>query len=220
MSTNRQSLIGSVLERKPNGIVTSPKPIGLNSQGFPTAQHRSKSAFARNREEARKLASTAKETRPRAPPVIASNSRIDTGDAGPERPTTDDWRERMSTENEMRVANMTDDERDAEKQDILERFGAGIGDVLMRARLAREKNPAKDRWPTQKPKPTSPVPPPKVDHTEVFGELPEGTAVLSDINFNNILRSHPILVPITEDEPTPSKPSGRGACNRCPSPHC
>ena len=35
--------------------------------------------------------------------------------------------------------NMTEEEREEERREILERFGANVGDLLKRARLAREK---------------------------------------------------------------------------------
>ena len=41
-------------------------------------------------------------------------------------------------EKEERVADMTEEEREDEIQQILERFGSSVGDVLKRARLARE----------------------------------------------------------------------------------
>ena len=50
-----------------------------------------------------------------------------------------DWRDRISKENEEIVASMDDAEREEERRQILERFGTNIGDVLKRARLAREQ---------------------------------------------------------------------------------
>ena len=49
-----------------------------------------------------------------------------------------DWRQQISKENEERVADMTEEQREEEIQQILERFGTSVGDVLKRARLARE----------------------------------------------------------------------------------
>ena len=49
-----------------------------------------------------------------------------------------DWRDQISRENEERVQNMTEEERERERQEIIERFGSHVGDVLRRARLARE----------------------------------------------------------------------------------
>jgi len=44
----------------------------------------------------------------------------------------------MSEENEKRVAAMTVEEREQERREIEEKFGKNIGDVLRRARMARE----------------------------------------------------------------------------------
>ncbi|KAJ3572950.1 hypothetical protein NP233_g2738 [Leucocoprinus birnbaumii] len=186
MSQSGKFLLGSVIERKSKGPSVPPRSINPSVHGFPVVQHRSKSAFARSREEARKPISISQEMRPQAPPVIVSDSQV-SGDAEPKEPNTDDWRAQMSAENEKRVAGMTAEEREAEKREILERFGVGIGDVLKRARLAREKNAAKDVWPGHKHKP--PPPPSEVD-SEAFNKLVE--------------------VPISEEEPAPSRPSGRG----------
>ncbi|KXN82851.1 RNA polymerase II-associated protein 1 [Leucoagaricus sp. SymC.cos] len=188
MSTNGKFLVGSVLERKPSKPAVPPRPINSTSLGFPSVQHRSKSAFARSIEEARKSVYAGKDTRPQAPPIVVSSSSTSTtSDVQPKQMDVDDWREKMSTENEIRVANMTDEEREVEKREIIERFGVGIGDVLKRARLAREKNAAKDSWPNHKPRPP---PPPLEADAEAFKSLSE--------------------VPISEEEPAPSRPNGRG----------
>lgn len=175
MSKNGQFLIGSVLERHPSGPALPPKPVTSSSHGFPVVQHRSKSAFARSREEARKSTQTSKISRPQAPPTVVPSQSTAADGAEVEKSTTDDWRQQISKENEIRVASMTDEEREAEKREILERFGADIGDVLKRARLAREKNPTKVRWPTQKSRP----PPPSFgnDQGETLKNLPEGELI-------------------------------------------
>ncbi|KAG6902415.1 hypothetical protein C0995_000341 [Termitomyces sp. Mi166 len=130
MSQNNSSLIGSVIEREPTSH-PAPKAFAPAKTGFPAVQHRSKSAFARNIEGLRKSGAS----RPRYAPTIVS-SRL----ARPsESADLDDWRSQTSRENEERVANMTEEERDRERQEILDRFGAGIGDLLKRVRLAREK---------------------------------------------------------------------------------
>lgn len=169
MPKNDQFLLGSVFERKPSGPALPPKPTSASSHGFPAVQHRSKSAFARSRENAQKPTSVTKEIRPQAPPIVAS-AQLDSTKS--EKPVHDDWREQLSRENETRVANMTDEEREAEKKDILERFGAGIGDVLERARRAREAGVAKDRWTTQKPRVQPP--PSDGDSEESLKDLLEG----------------------------------------------
>ncbi len=147
-----------MFERNTSGPAVPPKPTSASSHGFPAVQHRSKSAFARSREDAQKPKSMSitRETRPQVPSVVTS-ARLN-GEKS-EKPTPVNWRAQMSKENEARVANMTDEEREAEKREILERFGAGIGDILKRARGTQEPGAVKDRWSTQKPR----TPPPASD---------------------------------------------------------
>ncbi|KAG6866175.1 hypothetical protein C0991_007725 [Blastosporella zonata] len=129
MSQNNPALVGSVFERKPSH--SAPKAFTPTKSGFPAVQHRSKSAFARNLEGVRKNGAA----RPQNAPTVA-HSRL----ARPLKPADpDEWRNQMSRENEQRVASMTEEERDQERQEILERFGAGVGDLLQRVKLAREK---------------------------------------------------------------------------------
>jgi hypothetical protein len=46
----------------------------------------------------------------------------------------------MSKENERHVAAMTEEEREQERREIEEKFGKHIGEVLRRARMARESH--------------------------------------------------------------------------------
>lgn len=151
MSQVNPALVGSVFERKPT---SSPLIVpGRNTSGktgFPPVQHRSKSAFARGRDELRKLNGINPE-RLRDVPVVASTSS-----RAPEKPERtgplileprplkrpaepDDWRRQISEENEKKVDSMTEEQREEERKEILERFGAGIGDLLKKAREARER---------------------------------------------------------------------------------
>lgn len=126
-------VIGSIIERKPVSSSPSPKPFSSGKTGFPTVQHRSKSAFARNREDLRKGG------RPKYVPVVHPSSKLSSPPPPPLADGTEDWREQISRENEERVAKMTEEDREQERREILERFGANVGDLLKRARLAREK---------------------------------------------------------------------------------
>ena len=139
MSERVKPLIGSVFERQPGPSAPAPpvsQPIGSKT-GFPTAQHRSKSVFARNR-EGRQQAATLP-SRDSVPPVIQQASR--TKEFRPEEePDTDGWRVRMNEENERRVAAMTEEEREQERREIEEKFGKNIGEVLSRARMTRESH--------------------------------------------------------------------------------
>ncbi|KDR82536.1 hypothetical protein GALMADRAFT_112269 [Galerina marginata CBS 339.88] len=128
-------IIGSIVERRPSSSNWAPKPSSSSKTGFPTVQHRSKSAFSRNREEQRKLGGSRLKD---APTVSHSNK---TPLSPPPEP--DDWRQQISRDNEDRVAAMTDEEREEERRQILDRFGAQVGDILKRARQARIKKQEK-----------------------------------------------------------------------------
>jgi hypothetical protein len=139
MSGHSKSLVGSVFERKPGPSAPAPPVPQANGSktGFPTAQHRSKSVFARNREARQQPATPL--SREAVPPVVQQASR--TNDLLPsEELDADNWRMQMSEENERRVASMTEEEREQERRDIEERFGKNVGDVLRRARMARESH--------------------------------------------------------------------------------
>lgn len=140
------SIVGSIVERKPTSKVSSPpKPFSSGKTGFPTVQHRSKSAFARSHEESRKNKS-------RDVPMIQRSSKIAATSPPPPAPTNSDiWRDQISKENEDRVAHMTEEEREEERREILERFGSNVGDVLRRARMTRERQQVSQSVPRSSP---------------------------------------------------------------------
>ena len=121
---HKSAIVGSVVERRPTSSFSAPKASVTGKTGFPTVQHRSKSAFARNRDDLRRSVSRPKDV----PIVLPTNVHSEPAD----------WRQQISKENEERVADMTEEQREEEIQQILERFGSSVGDVLKRARLARE----------------------------------------------------------------------------------
>ena len=128
-------MVGSIVERKSGGP-TPPKPPKLNGSGatgFPTAKHRSQSAFARARNEAKQTNGT---SRPQQIPVVEP-SRGPPGQPT-QADTEGDWRRQMEEENQKKVESMTDEEREQEKREIFERFGPNIVEVLRKAREARE----------------------------------------------------------------------------------
>ncbi|KAL0960553.1 hypothetical protein HGRIS_005591 [Hohenbuehelia grisea] len=129
MSEGHSGLVGSVVERKPSSKPTAPS-FTPSATGFPAVQHRSKSLFARTRADPRANV-TATQSRPREVPKVVP--------APPVASNSEDWRDQISRENEARVASMTEDERQEEIKDILGRFGDGVGDVLRKAREARER---------------------------------------------------------------------------------
>ncbi|GJE92561.1 hypothetical protein PsYK624_087160 [Phanerochaete sordida] len=135
------SLVGSIVERKAGAPAAAPTSRPTSNGGFPGVQHRSKSAFQRAREGQKSPSTT---ERPPAPPSVAQPRPTQEDDEDESRSSrviaeaTEDWRRQMEDENQKRVEAMTDEERDAERREILERFGPNIGEVLRKARLARE----------------------------------------------------------------------------------
>ncbi|KZT57218.1 hypothetical protein CALCODRAFT_508919 [Calocera cornea HHB12733] len=149
-------MIGSVVERKPSsnrppaqGAFPAPNP----STGYPTVTHRSKttrgaSAFAKSRQ--------VNPSRPQNVPTILSTispsmkweSTEDDDDVSVQpnppapAPIPTDETERLlkevGDENNQRISEMTEEERMAERADLLEKFGGGIGEMLRRRRLQRE----------------------------------------------------------------------------------
>ena len=133
---HKSAVVGSVVERKPTSSFSTPKAAVTGKTGFPTVQHRSKSAFARNRDDLRRSVAKPKDV----PIVMPTNVH-------PASSEPADWRHQISKENEERVADMTEEQREEEIRQILERFGTSVGDVLKRARLARETRSAAEKTP-------------------------------------------------------------------------
>lgn len=129
-------LLGSIFEREPRSSASPPSPsksIGSN-RGFPVAQHRSKSVFARSREAQQQPGAHA--LRVTEPPVVQPTPIIQKY-VSSEGSEGDGWRTQMSEENERRVASMTEQEREEAQREIEEKFGKNIGEVLKRAKIAR-----------------------------------------------------------------------------------
>ncbi|KAG1766618.1 hypothetical protein EV702DRAFT_791069 [Suillus placidus] len=144
MSSER-SLIGSVYERKTSTAQSLPSPRFAKTpgSGFPAVQHRSKSAFARAKEE-EKSSSNVRST---AVPLVIPTSPVKQPrprDLEVDSHTADvAMRQQISEENERRVANMTEEEREQERREVLEQLGSGAGDLLERIRAARSRNTTK-----------------------------------------------------------------------------
>lgn len=149
--SDHRPLIGSVFERKTSafsGASHHPKLAGSSQTGFPVVQHRSKSAFARGRDELRRNGAVEPIRLKEVPIVQPANviggrpgSTTNFVGGRPTKPMagTDDLRRQISEENEKKVENMTEEERDRERQEIIEQFGAGVGDLLKRVKEAREQ---------------------------------------------------------------------------------
>ena len=140
MMNTPTSLVGSIVERKSGSPAASrpPKLNGSEVTGFPAAKHRSQSAFAKSRSGVSKSNVA---SRLRDVPVV-ERAQAASPAAGPSRivsTTEGDWRRQVEEENQRRVENMTAEEREQEQQEILERFGPNIAEVLRKAREARER---------------------------------------------------------------------------------
>lgn len=141
MSHIPRPLIGSVFERNQLSTPAAPSSSKTTATGFPAVQHRSKSAFARNREK--NIAGGKASARLKEPPLVSTASAFTTAPAHAQSPngadaSDDDWLRQVGEENARKVASMTDAEREAEKREIEEKFGSGIGEILRRAKEARE----------------------------------------------------------------------------------
>lgn len=162
-------VIGSVFERKPTSSSKPPAgpqaPRVSTSTGFPPVQHRSKSAFARNREE--QLRRNPGSSRLQAPPAVPATDKLTSPlrappprSSAPSDLLSDDAvREQISRENEARIAGMTPEEVEDERRQILERFGAGIGSVLEKAKRNRMKRASETVY-SGRSGAASPLPPP------------------------------------------------------------
>ncbi|KAI0072200.1 hypothetical protein K474DRAFT_1701122 [Panus rudis PR-1116 ss-1] len=138
-------LIGSVIERKPGSSANTfnAKSKPSDKTGFPTVSHRSQSAFARARKNEKSIGGGSTRDRPREPPIVSPSVR-------PPPPTkaqikdgeTEGWRKDVEEENIRRVEGMTEEEREEERREILERFGPNVAEILRRAREARESKHA------------------------------------------------------------------------------
>ncbi|OBZ71482.1 RNA polymerase II-associated protein 1 [Grifola frondosa] len=130
------SLVGSILERKATSPPSAPASKASGQAGFPAVQHRSKSAFARARDDSRRVGSE----RTQQVPIVQSTSipgaREFSDVSGKKEPQ--DWRRQVAEDNRRRVEVMTEEEREHETYEILERFGPSVGEVLKKARQARE----------------------------------------------------------------------------------
>ncbi|KAI0051645.1 hypothetical protein FA95DRAFT_1675680 [Auriscalpium vulgare] len=208
MSPPEKHLIGSVFERNVGSPASAPSDHfnpGAKT-GFPAVQHRSQSAFARNRESTAKLPSLP--DRPSEPPSLASSSVTERSIDS--HVPADGWRRQVSIDNERRVASMSAEERAKEKAEIEEQFGGGIGDLLMRVRAAREAREAREQQPVvglelgageAAPKPEAPKPE-QIDTVVAGG--PSSTPMIRTVNPRS---PPPSPSPILSSSTRPSSPA-------------
>lgn len=134
-SAKNVQLVGSVLERTPGSTLSSFRSSAPKT-GFPPVQHRTKSAFAKSRDLSKR--STPNGERPGQPPLVTSEYLRPSNILPPSTSNESKWREEVGLENEKILANMSPEEREFERQAILERFGPSVGAILQRAKRNRE----------------------------------------------------------------------------------
>lgn len=146
-------LIRDIVERpastptEPGAAPAPPRPPAASRGGFPIAAHRSKgqSAFARARKnDAERRAGGLSTGQGRivenVPTVGAASSAPVKEEATPlPTPATEEEkiRRQVEAENRARVANMSPAEREQEAEELKERFGPGLADLMRKRRDAR-----------------------------------------------------------------------------------
>ena len=154
MSTNERSLIGSVFERKTPRTPFAPSSrfTGTPGTGFPTAQHRFESAFARARDEANLKGNVAGLRRTEVPSVAKKSHTHPPAaqtapiiDPKPIPTDTDALLRQIDEENARTIARMSEDEIKQERCAILEQLGEGTGQLLRRVQEARRRKEAGEK---------------------------------------------------------------------------
>ncbi|KAI5996033.1 hypothetical protein F5J12DRAFT_854794 [Pisolithus orientalis] len=142
MPQNERNMIGSVVERKiASQPSTTPRFTAKPGIGFPAVQHRSKSAFARAREE--KKVNNA-DIRSNEVPVVVTTQASLTAETKAISTDVEDLRHHISRANEQQLASMTSEEIEKERKSILDQFGNDAPDLLRRVREARERKLARE----------------------------------------------------------------------------
>ena len=164
--SSHTSLVGSIVERKLQSPSVPPTVKISGKTGFPIAQHRSKSVFARAREEQKKEGGSARPPRPptvtrtavRSPLVQSdSNAEEESRNARVIAQASEDWRRQMEEDNQRRVENMSAEELEDARRQIFEQFGPDIGELLKQTRAAKEAERARTEHSTGKPvRPSTP----------------------------------------------------------------
>ncbi|EJD44200.1 hypothetical protein AURDEDRAFT_125464 [Auricularia subglabra TFB-10046 SS5] len=207
------SLIGGIVERpRSNAPPSAPSPSSSTSaKGFPVAKHRSQSAFARARQTQQKPGMDGRP--PAAPEVLATSSRasplVNASGTGDEQ---EHWRAQISEQNAATVANMTAEERQKAISEIFDTLGDGVGDLLQRARAARERKRAAGPDLVQAQNPQLSV----LTKEDVAskGVHTPGTVLIPSAVFNG--RTHHLAVetPLSSRPATPTRSALRSAAPR------
>lgn len=134
------------MERKTPSSLTdasSSRFAATPGTGFPVVQHRSKTAFARGREEAKGKDGTDRLNQ--VPSVGPPKAAPPTPEIKPIPANVEDLRRQISEENEQRVASMMPEEIEKGRQAILEQLGSGTSDLLKRVHEVRLRKFAREQ---------------------------------------------------------------------------
>lgn len=151
MSTHERPLVGSVFERTTSRTLSVPSSrfAGTPGTGFPAAQHRFKSAFARARDEGNVGGSrrihvpSVVSKKPQADLPVAPTSPII--DSKPIPTDADALRRQIHEENARTIGRMSEAEIEQEKRAVLEQLGDGTEQLLRRVQVARRRKEAKEK---------------------------------------------------------------------------
>jgi RNA polymerase II-associated protein 1 len=131
-------LVGAVIERTPVGRAA---PFTRSTKnGFPGVEHRSKSVFGRTKEVQKVISHSPLGTSStvssehgmhQAPDLSSPPTQI--------KPDPGEWRQQMSEENQRKVENMTEEEREQEISEIYEQLGPGVQATIQKIIAARKR---------------------------------------------------------------------------------
>lgn len=141
-------LLGEIKERKPGsgtrGKSVSNGQFAVPTAGFPVAQHRSKapSAFAKARTQQQQALQMDSAGQSRSPVIVPSitpiAARNKPREPGAAEGLEGDWRGQMQRQNDELLSDMTEEEKQREKEALLAQFGGGLIDLVRKARARRE----------------------------------------------------------------------------------
>ena len=132
------------------------RPGESSKTGFPIVQHRSNatSAFKRAKQDER-VQSKLSDSKV----ILASvpKARDERAWAGEQKATLEeDWMADVSRSNTATVESMSAEERAREREEIIDRFGTGIDDLLLKVREARKRRAVREsRGQRFSPKPSA-----------------------------------------------------------------
>ena len=139
-------LLGEIKERKP-GPGTRGRPVSngkfaIPTAGFPVAQHKAPSAFAKARAQEQQALQMNSAGQSRSPVIVPSvtpvAARNKPKEPGAAEGLDGDWMGQMQRQNDELLSNMTEEEKQREKEALLAQFGGGLVDLVKKARARRE----------------------------------------------------------------------------------